>query len=470
MKGLVIGGEFNNILVREKADAKIELGEILVVDNQFLQVVDLEYGSQLSQQGLELASGLTLEGQDVILMDSNIRHYVLARMKNLVSMVDNKPVASKQLPTFFSEVRTLAKEDVSFLTLPQNPLVLGKLRSGSTVLDVPVGLDGGLALSHHILVCGSTGKGKSNLMRNLLWEAQDKDYCGMLILDPHDEYYGRTHHGLKDHTSKPAYYSKNAPPGAFTLTISTKTLQPHHFDGVVHWSDAQRQALQSFKYEYGDAWVTAALQGKELKAKFVEMTVGVVQRRLQQLLSIDSHLNARGCFDLQAGSTTINDMVRGIQEGKTVIVDTSEVSGPTELLIGSIVASALLHANKAKGFDELKEAPTASIVLEEAPRVLGKDAPPNVFSTIAREGRKFKVGLIAITQVPSLIPREILANMNTKIILGMESKIERQAVIDSAPQDLSTDERKIASFDKGEALVTSSFIPFPFPIKIPEFT
>jgi hypothetical protein len=151
-------------------------------------------------------------------------------------------------------------------------------------------------------------------------------------------------------------------------------------------------------------------------------------------------------------------------------VDTSEVSGPTELLIGSIVASALLHANKAQGFDELKEAPTASIVLEEAPRVLGKDAPPNVFSTIAREGRKFKVGLIAITQVPSLIPREILANMNTKIILGMESKIERQAVIDSAPQDLSTDERTIASFDKGEALVTSSFIPFPFPIKIPEFT
>ena len=64
-----------------------------------------------------------------------------------------------------------------------------------------------------------------------------------------------------------------------------------------------------------------------------------------------------------------------------------------------------------------------SIILEEAPRVLGKEVlekGPNIFSTIAREGRKFRVGLIAITQLPSLIPREILANMNTKIILYNE--------------------------------------------------
>jgi len=39
----------------------------------------------------------------------------------------------------------------------------------------------------------------------------------------------------------------------------------------------------------------------------------------------------------------------------------------------------------------------------------------NVFGKIAREGRKFQIGLIAITQLPSIIEREILANMNTKI-------------------------------------------------------
>ena len=120
----------------------------------------------------------------------------------------------------------------------------------------------------------------------------------------------------------------------------------------------------------------------------------------------------------------------------------------------------------------LKQKPVISIILEEAPRVLGKEVlerGPNIFSTIAREGRKFKIGLTAITQLPSLIPREILANMNTKIILGTEMKLERQAIIESAAQDLSEDDRIIASLDKGECLVTSNFTHFATPVKIPLF-
>ncbi|MBR9693180.1 ATP-binding protein, partial [Candidatus Woesearchaeota archaeon] len=77
--------------------------------------------------------------------------------------------------------------------------------------------------------------------------------------------------------------------------------------------------------------------------------------------------------------------------------------------------------------------------------------------------------LLAITQLPSLIPRQILANMNTKIILGIEMKPERQAIIDSAAQDLSQDDRAIASLDKGEAVVTSNFAPFALPVKVPLF-
>jgi len=95
---------------------------------------------------------------------------------------------------------------------------------------------------------------------------------------------------------------------------------------------------------------------------------------------------------------------------------------------------------------------------------------PNIFSTIAREGRKFKIGLIAITQLPSLIPRTILANMNTKIILGVEMAPERLSIIESAAQDLSEDNRNIASLDKGEAIVTSNFARFATPIKIPFFS
>ena len=77
--------------------------------------------------------------------------------------------------------------------------------------------------------------------------------------------------------------------------------------------------------------------------------------------------------------------------------------------------------------------------------------------------------MTAITQLPSLIPREILANMNTKIILGIEMKPERIAIIESASQDLSDDDRNIASLDIGEALISSNFAKFAIPVKIPSF-
>jgi len=156
-----------------------------------------------------------------------------------------------------------------------------------------------------------------------------------------------------------------------------------------------------------------------------------------------------------------------------VIVDTSSFSGELETLISSMISSKLLDRFKHyKDTGDLKAKPIVSIVLEEAPRVLGKEvlkSGPNIFSSIAREGRKFKVGLLAITQLPSLIPREVLANMNTKIILGLEMEPERTAVIESASQDLSKDGRNIASLDKGEALITSNFTKFAIPVSIPFF-
>lgn len=68
-----------------------------------------------------------------------------------------------------------------------------------------------------------------------------------------------------------------------------------------------------------------------------------------------------------------------------------------------------------------------------------------------------------------MIPRSILANMNTKIILGTEMKPERTAIIESASQDLSSDDRAIASLDKGEAIITTNFSRFAIPVKFPSF-
>ncbi|MBI2654144.1 ATP-binding protein [Candidatus Woesearchaeota archaeon] len=485
MKGQVISGEFGKIIARQKSEAEIEIGELLVADSPngkiLLQVYDLIYGSQISQQNLEMISGMKLEeGTDFELFDANLRNYMLAMMKSLVTIRDRNAIVSKSLPNVFSEVREIKEDDLSFLTKPKNALFVGNLRSGSKVLDVPIYLDGEKVFSHHILIAGTTGRGKSVLVSNLLWNSFGRNF-GILVLDPHDEYYGRNKIGLKEHPIKEniVYYtSKNAPIGTNTLRINLDVIKPHHFDGVVDFSDAQKQAMSLYYKEFGDKWIEAIILEKPLsiESAFRAETLIVVRRRLLYLLDLEfanNQLFCNGVFQLNSGFTTISDICKHLEEGRIVIVDTSNFSGAVELLIGSLIANEIFNKYKYYKMNGLLNSkPVVSIVLEEAPRVLGKEvleAGPNIFATIAREGRKFKVGLTAITQLPSLIPREILANMNTKIILGIEMKPERQAIIESASQDLSDDDRTIASLDIGEAIITSNFARFVTPISIPYF-
>jgi uncharacterized protein len=485
VKGQIVGGEFSKILVRQKSDVDVELGELMIAESSgkkiMMQVYDLLFGSQISQQNLELVSGLQLEdGSDENFFDSELRNYNLALLKSLITVDSSGVKISKSMPSFFSKVREVEKDDLKFITRPKNPFFVGNLRSGSKVLDVPVYLDGKSVLSHHVLVPATTGRGKSNLTSCILWDNVDKSYAGVLVLDPHDEYYGRDGLGLKDHPSSGSvvYYTpRNPPVGAMSLKINIRNLKPQHFDGAVDWSMPQKDALSFYYKKYGREWIEAIVMEKPLDNLFNEATLAVVKRKVMGLLDLsfsNFRLGCNGVFDLSAGETTIGDIVRELELGKIVVVDTSNFGGSVEILVGSLIASEILSRYRYYKFKgELDDKPVISIVLEEAPRVLGKEAlerGPNIFSTIAREGRKFKVGLFAITQLPSLIPRQILANMNTKIILGIEMAPERQAIIESAAQDLSNDNRTIASLDKGEAIITSNFAKFAMPIKIPLFS
>lgn len=483
VKGQLISGKFGEILIRQKAGERIEIGELLVVDNEdgkyVLQVFDLVYGSQISQQNLELISGMRLEeNTDMEFVSSNLRNYVLAKVKILIIIKKQYVKICKNLPEFFSNVRKITREDLEFISQPENPLFFGKLRSGSEVIDVPIFLNGKNVYQHHILIAATTGRGKSNLVKTMLWNVLENDYAGILVLDPHDEYFGRNSFGLKDHSKKEkvVYYSKNPAPGTKTLKLNLKAIRPAHFSGIINWSDAQQEALYSYYKKFGPDWIEAIVLEREIE-NFMPGTLSVVRRRIMSLLDIhkkDETVYCSGIFDVQAGQTTINDIVNDLEDSKIIIVDTSIIPGNVEVLVGSLIANEIFRRYKNHKLQgNLNKKPVISIVLEEAPRVLGKsvlERGTNIFETIAREGRKFNVGLTAITQLPSLIPREILANMNTKVILGIEMGPERQAVIESAAQDLSEDNRNIASLDKGEAIITSNFARFATPVKIPLFS
>jgi len=191
LKGQVVSGDFGKIVMRIKSNEEVEIGELVVIENDqekyILQVYDLLYGSQISQINLEMVSGMNLEEGNFQIMDEELRNYQLALLKPVLTTGKSSRMC-KKLPPFFAKVREIKKEDLFFITKPANPIFLGKLRSGSKEMDFDIFIPGKNVLSHHVLIPASTGKGKSNLMSCILWDITGKDYAGMLVLDPHDEY------------------------------------------------------------------------------------------------------------------------------------------------------------------------------------------------------------------------------------------------------------------------------------------
>ncbi|MGB9211647.1 MAG: DUF87 domain-containing protein, partial [Halobacteriota archaeon] len=297
--GQIIAGKVAHILIREKTDTKIELGNLLVAESRdgslILQVHNLFYGSQVSREVLELTAGLELErrGGSLEFFDESLRNYVLAEARAVALVSGNRVTIPKALPDFFSSVRHVVNEDLQFMDVPKNTAYLGKVRSGSNVLDVPVRLNAQDLFTHHVLIPATTGRGKSNLVKVLLWSVVNDDDLGVLVLDPHDEYYGGRGKelGLSNHPDakdKIKYYSLAAPAGTNTLVINLKSIMPWHIEELFNLTDPQSEALYGyyFAHKKDKQWIEAIFKD-ERPENVAPMTAAVLQRKFKTALGLD---------------------------------------------------------------------------------------------------------------------------------------------------------------------------------------
>ena len=485
--GQIVKGNDKELIMREKKGVDLELGNLLTIDNAnkkyILMVSALEYGSLIDESRLFTSAGTMLEGTrpNIEFPESDLTIYRSIKMKTLleIKIEATKHVARppRSIPTFMSKVRETAERDFSFLEEPKNKILLGSIRSGSKVLNCQYNIDGEEMLSHHMLISAQTGRGKSNLVKVMLWEAMKHGKFGMLVIDVHNEYFGHgVDRGLKDHPNAKnslVYYSKSPPPGQKSLRINLKSITPQDIIGILELSEVQKEALDHYHKKFKKEWISSLMVTDEKEVK--DGTLRALRRKFGNLFNLYEHEGLYGCsdeiFDMETmGEMTIKDMADTMEAGKIVLIDGSSISDETSLIIASSVLREIFYrydGYKTQGI--LKMKPQIGVVLEEAPRVLADTYGSNIFSRIAREGRKFKIGLMAITQLASLIPREILANIGTKVIMGNEVAQERRTLIESSAQDLTAYDQIIAGLDKGEAIVSSIFSKFPVPIYTPLF-
>lgn len=109
------------------------------------------------------------------------------------------------------------------------------------------------------------------------------------------------------------------------------------------------------------------------------------------------------------------------------------------------------------------------VVLDEAHRFLPEDGegPANrVVSRIAKEGRKYGVGLMVVTQRPSDVDSAVLSQCGTMIALRVTNQRDRGAVASTIPDDLGDLSEFLPALRTGEALVLGDALQVPSRIRV----
>jgi len=451
-------------------EERVEVGQIFSIKDQGLtflaRVLNIEHSSNYDGHW-----DTTIKGTNFFDSDQIFNRVIAEPLGCINKSLEFKK--SRTLPTKFAPVLRAEKQEFKFLSQVMGDIEIGHLRNGSRLVEeIPVALHSE-AMDHHMGVFATTGMGKSNFMKVfaascMRLAVRGESKFGLLIVDPHGEYLkgkglikGLTH--LKKYRDGLACYSTSkqnaSDPGVEELAIGIKDIEPSDVELYFDWSIAQKDALDVIPRIFNRDWLTE-IQTPEgmaqlLKENVIEGTAGKISQRIKNLLSKNGYIdNIR---------TSIPNILANLQDGKVVLVDIPKMSDRSELFLLSILSRCILDTYKEEGKPERKN---CLITIEEAQRVLGAGSNTARFESIAREGRKFGVGLCAITQQPKLIDKQLLSQFNTLVVMGLGDRNDRIQLEESAKQDLSSMDTEIQTLEKGEAVVSTLKIPFPVPARI----
>jgi uncharacterized protein len=190
-------------------------------------------------------------------------------------------------------------------------------------------------------------------------------------------------------------------------------------------------------------------------------TVGALMRRIKRL-------ERMGVFAVDG--TPLNEVVRPNQLS---IINLSECDERVSGIIVAAVCRGLFDGRKRhmRGEEGGVRTPTL-IVLEEAhnfaPRAVDGDYSPSrsIIRKIAREGRKFGVGLCIVSQRPNKLDSDVLSQCNTQIIMKIVNPADQDHIrqsVETVTEDIVKD---LPSLGRGEAIIVGSAIRLPVPVRI----
>jgi len=508
--GVVVAAEGVVVKFRVNEGVYAERGQLLkVVDSNrtfIVRVYDPEPVSLLAPAEVARLSLKKSCGEQIELMDKLLRVYDAARAV-IVAEVNSKGEVHgpSTVPSMFSEVYTLSRDDLKLLCLDGGDLEVGFVRSGHEVTGQRVSLSGKDVFPHHMLVCSATGGGKTNFCKVLAASVLkcNTDSYSLVIIDTEGEYFDGGFQGafglvhLPQAEEKLFYVSQKVKePREVYYTFSWRErlirrkvkacplevwlglLKPEDFRQTGFFTPPQEALLWISYKEFGRSWLSMLMDWdideiyEQLEGKVQKSTIAVVKRKLKMFVGDEAVFKKADCkVDF------IAEVLNAVKDGKVVLIDMPMATEAQEDLLTVLIARRIFEAyEKAKKFSPewWSRLPTVLIVVEEAHRYLSKrmlsEGENNVFAEISKRGRKYRVGLCCITQMPSELNEMVLRQQLTKIVLPLPTKADYTAIVSHSPY-LDDAENEIRTLDRGEALLVSppSGLKFAVPVKIHRF-
>jgi hypothetical protein len=416
--------------------------------------------------------------------------------------------AVRKLPVVSYHARHLLPIEVNYILNMHNEggVSLGKICIGEEIQEDKgeILFDTNRLKSKRTMIFAQSGYGKTNLMKVLLYHTIQDNSFGKLVFDLNGEYYSKTASqttGLGDvddervrknlivysdrkidEKAKFNYQGKvqvnthkHMTVGdilAFSTGFSEVMksfllyLDNNQVEGFIKKIDNYCDSPQKLYMDFPD-FFGGKSEGEDKKQdKSARATILAIRKRIQ-------HFVAEGGVH-SSSSTLIEDTFAALKEGKTVIVDLSLRDSVDASIISTMIVRKIFEDNK-KNFTEAREGDVIPcvVIVEEAQNVLSDEqvrSSANPFVRIAKEGRKFGIGLIAITQRPSAISEEIRSQAENFFAFYMGNTDDIKALVRS---NVNYD-GVVSTFIQRETIpgnlyfVTSSH-PFVIPIRVIEF-
>jgi hypothetical protein len=162
--------------------------------------------------------------------------------------------------------------------------------------------------------------------------------------------------------------------------------------------------------------------------------------------------------------------------GEIAVIDLSLVPSEAIYVVVSVLGRMVFEAIQRYRRDERRELPT-TLVLEEAHTFVHRDltgegAPSagkvcvRVFERIAREGRKFGLGLVLASQRPSEISPTVLSQCNTFLLHRIVNDRDQELVKRLVPDGLGTLLRDLPSLPSRRAILLGWASPAPVLVEV----